>query len=259
MTKLQWHELGQRPYEAGVDRGVLYISKGNGIPWNGLISVNENDSGLDTTTNYVDGIRINARHIPDAYAATIEAYTYPDELDESDDFRVLIPTKTNKRFGLTYRTKIIDGASGSEVGYKIHLVYNAFFVPAQRTHSSMNDKGTDALSLSWNVSTTPIPLEDLRPSAHMIVDTSMAYPSTVEALENMLYGSEQASAFLPQPNEVMNLFQSSAILRITNHGDGTWTAEGPDDAVRMTSDTEFEINWPSVVYVNDTYYEVSSR
>jgi len=238
MTRLSWGSSGERIYETGVDRGVLYPYGKGGVPWNGLISVKESSSDFNVSANYVDGRKFNQQHVPGSFAATIEAVTYPDEFEEQ------------KPFGLCYRTSY--GA-----GYRLHLVYNALATPADKDYSSL-DGDPNVTTFSWDISTRPARLEGSMPSAHLIIDTNLAYSWTVKAFEDLVYGTEENQARLPSPQEVLGLFDDNSILKITDHGDGTWTAEGPDNVVQMISDTEFQINWPSAVYIDTVTYKVSS-
>jgi hypothetical protein len=245
MTRLSWGNAIERIYEAGVDRGVLYPFGRGGIPWNGLVSVKESTSEFDVSANYVDGLKYQRRHTPGSYAATIEALTYPDEFEEQ------------KPFGFSYRTMIGNAVAGSDYGYRLHLVYNALAAPADKDFSSLDGDSSET-TFSWDITTRPIQIEGHGPSAHLIVDTTKAYSWTVKAFEDLIYGTEASQARLPSPQEVLDLFDANSVLKITNHGDGTWTAEGPDDLVQMVSATEFRIDWPSVVFLDNDTYQISS-
>jgi len=116
---------------------------------------------------------------------------------------------------------------------------------------------TDTSPFSWNISTVPIKMGDVS-SAHLIIDPRFAYPWVIQELEDLLYGSSGNNPYLPPPEEILDLFEDASILKITDHGDGTWTAEGPDEAIRMLDSTTFEITWPSAVYIDSTTYRISS-
>lgn len=237
MTRISWGS-GERNYVAGIDRGVLYPVGGGGVPWNGLISVKETSSEFDISANYVDGRQFSQQHTPGSFTATIEAVTYPDEFEEQ------------KPFGFSYR-------AGVGSGYKLHLVYNALAAIADKEYSSLDGDPAET-SFSWDITTRPVPIKGSLPSAHLIVDTSLAYSWTVKAFEDLIYGTEESQARLPSPQEVLDLFDANSVLKITDHGDGTWTAEGPDEVVSMLDATTFQINWPSVVYIDTVTYTVSS-
>lgn len=243
--RLGWDNSGEKFYETGVDRGVLYPSSGIGVPWNGLISVKEAPSESDVSTNYVDGRKYRTRHTPGAFAATVEAITFPDEFEEQ------------KPFGLTYRTKIGTDITGLDHGYKLHLVYNALAAPVSKDYSTLNSS-PEALPFQWDISTTPIRIAGAQPSAHLIVDTTKAYSWTVEAFEALLYGTEEHAPVLPSPESVLELFDANAIVKITDNGDGTWTAEGPDEVIQMLDPSTFQISWASAVYIDSDTYSISS-
>jgi hypothetical protein len=250
MTRIDWDD---KPFEVGVDRGVFYPTANPGVAWNGLKSVTEKAPGVESRIRFFDGDQYQNLYLEDSFSATVEAYTYPSEFEEYDglvdDF---IANQRRKSFGLSYRTTV-----GMDVGYKIHLVYNALASPANRNFSSLNPN-TDPADFVWDIATTPINIPGGFPSAHLIIDTTTAYNWTVEALEDLIYGDDTGDPTLPSPADVLEVFESNAILRITDHGDGTWTATGPDAAIQMVSATEFEITWPSAVYLDSETYQISS-
>lgn len=258
MPRLSWTEPGTRFYEAGVDNGVLYPQDGPGVPWNGLISVNEAPSDSDVTTGYFDGLAYQTRHKPGSFAATIEAFTYPAEFEEYGFMRIGDSlSRRQKTFGLSYRTKIGNDISGLDQGYKLHLVYNAQARPSQRAHKTTS-KSPELDTLSWDISTNPAKVNGGKPSSHLVLDTSIAHPWTVAALEELLYGDDASDSVLPQPNDVLELFESTSLIRITDNGDGTWTAEGPDDLVKMSGPSTFQIDIPTAVFIDTKTYRISS-
>lgn len=242
MTRLTWGDISQRHYEAGVDRGVFYSPSGQGEAWNGLVSVEESPSESGEP-RYLDGIRLHNKKSEGAFAATIEAFTYPlgfeDHLGLSGG---LSSRKRQPLFNFSYRVM-------SDTGYKIHLVYNATANPSSKSYQ-FDDVGT----FSWDITTLPRAIRGSAPTAHLIVDAGTAYSQTIAAFEDVLYGSDAADPRMPLPEEVLDIFDANSILKITDNGDGTWTAEGPDDVVSMIDATTFQINWPSVEYIDaDTY------
>lgn len=257
MTRLTWNESGSRFYEAGVDRGVLYPKDQPGVPWNGLVSVEEAPSGVEARPRYWDGIPYQDSRSGGSFTATISAFTYPREFEEYDGLSERIFTRqTRKSFGFAYRTK--HGTDENpDHGYRIHLVYNAHATPSERAYSSL-DTDIEAMLLSWEIETTPFAIAGLHPSAHLIVDSTAIYPWALASLEDILYGSELGPPRLPSPSEIVKLIEDASIVQITDNGDGTWTAEGPDDVVYLTDSTTFEIDWPSAVYIDDQSYSVSS-
>jgi len=137
--------------------------------------------------------------------------------------------------------------------YKIHLVYNTKISPGNVSH-----KQFEVDPFSWDFTSLPIKIFGERRSAHLIVDASKSYSSTMEDLEDVLYGSDTELPHLPLPEELLSIFESNAILRITDNGDGTWTADGPDEAIVMLDSTTFEITWPSAIYIDAVSYTISS-
>lgn len=254
MTRLIWGQRGERFYEAGVDRGVYYPMSGFGVPWSGLLAVTDAPIVSEESSAYFDGQKYRRTRVTDSFACTIEAFTYPDEF--FTDAGVYFTGQRPKPFGFSYRTMVGNDKTGLET-YKIHLVYNAVAAPSAKSYSAM-DNTVQSTTFSWDISTTPINFSGAKPSAHLIVDSAVAYPENIEQLEAILYGTESEDPRLPLPDEVFGIFESNSIVKITDNGDGTFTAEGPDSAVYFTSPTEFEINWPSAVYVDAESYFVSS-
>lgn len=251
MTRLRWDDIRQRTWESGVDRGVLYPPGAPGVPWNGLISVNEATDQAEVVEMYYDGQKFRQYGLPGEFVATLEAYTYPPEFEPYDGFDNGLTQQRRQSFGLSYRTMV------NERAYKIHLVYNALTAPSGLDHESISED-IDPGSYIWGISTTPIPITGVKASAHLVIDSRIAYPSVVSAFEDLLYGSDAAIATLPSPVEVLEFFESRTILRIVDHGDGTWTATGPDEAIQMLDSTTFEITWPSAVYIGPETYRISS-
>ena len=256
MTRILWDAIGSHHFSAGVDRGVLYLQNGSGVPWNGLVSVNEAPSGADVVDNYYDGQKFFARRRPEEFEATIEAFTYPVEFDEYDGRGQYVTDQGRKPFGFSYRTLLGNDIDGTSLGYLIHIVYNAITKPTARGHKTISDSSELSL-FSWGITTSDIEIDGHRGS-HLIINSTIAYPGVLSVIENTLYGSADTSARLPEPQEILDLFEDGAILKITDHGDGTWTAEGPDSAIQMLSATEFEITWPSAVYLSSDTYRISS-
>lgn len=239
MTRLVWDQAQPR-YEAGVDRGVFYPRSGPGIVWNGLVSVQESPSGADEKSRYIDGVRTRSGRKPGEFSGNIEAFTYPLELED---------TFTRRRapaFGLSYRTM-------TEKSYKIHLVYNVLLSPDSKVYEQENVE-----PFNWEFTTLPVAFSGRRASSHLIIEADAAYPELMEALEAVLYGDDANEGHLPLPNELIDIFEEHSILQIIDHGDGTWTAIGPDDVVSMLDPTTFQISWPSAVYINGWSYTVSS-
>lgn len=239
MTRLRW-DL-PRLYEHGLDRGVFYPPEGPGEAWNGLVSVDDTTEGSELSSRYIDGVKTYARRRPEEFAGTIQAYTYPEALYSplTDDWR-------RSPFGLSYRTLKVESS-------QIHLVYNVTISPAGFSHEQSE---TDLFS--WDFSTHALEISGAKRSAHLIVDTSNAYSWTTTALEDLLYGSDVNVPQLPTPAQVLEVFDENSILRVYDNGDGTYTVEGPDEAVQDLGSGVHRLSWPSVVYLGGFTYRVSS-
>jgi hypothetical protein len=255
VTRLKWGKIESRIFSAGLDRGVFYPQNGTGVPWNGLISVEEKSSDSDAISSYYDGNKFFSRRNPGSFEATIEAFAYPLEFSEYDRARDWIKGQFRNTFGLSYRTLLGDAENGLDSGYLIHLVYNARAKSSTRDNRSISDS-LEPDVFNWDISTTPLKVADTFGS-HLIINSKLAYPEAIEKLEAQLYGSSSNDAYLPDPNDIWQTFEDASILTITDNGDGTWTAEGPDEAFDIIDDY-FEITWPSAIWINSEKYIVSS-
>lgn len=252
-----WGIPEDRLFEAGVDRGVLYLSDGSAVPWNGLTSVKDAPTIDSDEIDYFDGQKFIRRQSSEGFAATIEALTYPSEFEGYDGVDGVMTQQRRKFFGFSYRTHIGNAVTG-ELGYKIHLVYNALAQPSDKTYSSIGES-VDVSALSWDITTLPIAIPGIKPSSHLVIDSTIALPRTMQALEDALYGTDDVDGTLPSPLDVLEIFESNATLRIIDNGDGTWTAEtDADDIITMLDDTTFQISWPSAVYIDTDTYQISS-
>ena len=216
MAKLVWNEAGKRLYETGVDRGVLYVSDGNGryqkgVVWNGLVSVNESPSGAEATPLYAGNVKYVELMSNEEFGASIEAYTYPEEFEQCDGSAELadgitIGQQPRKSFGLCYRTKIGNDTAGDEHGYKIHLIYGAKAAPTEKSYTTINDS-PEAITFSWEITTTPIEVAGHKPTATLTIDSTKVSPTTLAAIENKLYGDTATEATLPTPAEILALIE----------------------------------------------------
>ena len=211
MPKLTWDNTGERIFETGVKQGVLYPIQSDGkytkgVAWNGLTAVTESPSGAEATALYADDIKYLNLLSNEEFGATIEAYTYPDEFAECDGSAelatgVMIGQQKRKIFGLCYRTTIGNDVEGNDYGYKLHLVYGCLAAPSEKGYSTINDN-PDAITFSWEVSTTPVNVEGFKPTSQITIDSTKADPTKLTALEAILYGSAETEARLPLPDEV---------------------------------------------------------
>jgi len=214
MSKLVWDKIGERYYETGVNQGVLYIrgeggTYPKGVAWNGLISVTESPSGAESTPIYADNIKYLNLISTEEFGATIEAYTYPDEFAQCDGSAeiatgVMIGQQNRKVFGLSYKTTLGNDVDGTDYGYKLHLIYGALAAPSEKGYSTINDS-PEAITFSWEVTTTPVSVTGFKPTASIMIDSTKADPTKLAALEDILYGSAGSEARLPLPDEVATL------------------------------------------------------
>lgn len=214
MAKITWDDTGKRIYETGVKMGVLYPQADGGtypqgVAWNGLTAVTESPSGAEATPLYADDIKYLTLMSAEEFGATIEAYTYPDEFAECDGSAELVAGVTigqqpRKAFGMSYRTVIGNDIKNNNYGYKIHLIYGALAAPSEKAYATINDS-PEAITFSWEVSTTPVAVDGFNPTASLIIDSTKVDAEKLAALEAVLYGSESEEARLPLPNEVAQI------------------------------------------------------
>lgn len=262
MTRLIWGAAGERFYETGVERGVLYIGEQPGVVWNGLTSVSETPSGGEAKAYYIDGVKYLNVEADEEFEATIEAFTYPEEFAECEGtiaaiHGFLVTHQRKKSFGLSYRTKVGNDIDGPDHAYKLHVVYNALAEPATRQNTTMNDS-PNAENFSWRITTLPPPFTGYKQTAHFILDSRLADPLSMLAIENVLYGTESLTSRLPDPNELFTIFSSSTSFIVVDNGDGTFTATGTDDEVHMLDSTTFEIDTPAAVFIDADSYTLTS-
>ena len=218
MAKIEWDKTGERLYETGVKNGVLYVQEGgvygNGVAWNGLTAVTESPSGAEATPLYADDIKYLNLLSTEEFGATIEAYTYPDEFAECDGSAslatgVMIGQQPRKAFGLCYRTTIGNDTEGNDHGYKLHIIYGALAAPSEKAYATINDS-PEAITFSWEVTTTPVNVTGAKPTASITIDSTKATPEKLTALEKILYGDAEVEARLPLPDEIKGIFTAGA-------------------------------------------------
>ena len=216
MAKLTWDKTGERYYETGVKNGVLYVydstakKYGNGVAWNGLTAVTESPSGAEATALYADDIKYLNLMSNEEFGATIEAYTYPDEFAECDGSvalaeGVMIGQQKRKTFGLVYKTTVGNDVDGNDYGYKLHIIYGALAAPSEKAYATINDS-PEAITFSWEISTTPVEVKDKKPTASITIDSTKADKTKLATLEAQLFGSESEEPTLPLPDEIAAIF-----------------------------------------------------
>jgi hypothetical protein len=216
MATLLWDQVGQRFYEAGVDHGVLYIPDvvtgiyDTGVVWNGLVTVTESPSGAEANAQYADNIKYLNLLSAEEFGATIEAFTYPEEFAAMDGAALpveglVVGQQGRGVFGLSYRTNIGNDLEGVDHGYKLHLIYGAQASPSEKAYGTINDS-PEAITFSWEITTTPVPVTDLKPTASLVIDSTVVDPADLATLEDLLYGTAVTEAALPTPDEVIAVF-----------------------------------------------------
>ena len=227
MSKLTWDDTGKRLYETGVKQGVIYPMGSNGaygagVAWNGLTAVTESPSGAEATKLYADDIKYLELTSVEEFGATIEAYTYPDEFAECDgsvEFAkgARIGQQDRKMFGLCYKTTLGNDVKGNEYGYKLHIVYGAKAAPSEKGYNTINDS-PEAITFSWEITTTPVAVDGFKPTAHIEIDSTKADSTKLAALEAILYGKDPTSEGgedgvdpkLPLPAEILTTLGSTS-------------------------------------------------
>lgn len=219
MSKLIWDQTGDRSFETGVDRGVLFPQVagvyGDGVAWNGLTTVSESPSGAELSDFWADNIKYASLRSAEEFGATIEAYTYPEEFEVCDGSAeladgVLIGQQNRSPFGFCYRTKVGDD-TGAE-GYKIHIIYGASASPTEKAYATVNDS-PEAITFSWEINTNPVAVTGNKPTATVVIDSTKADATKLAALEAILYGVDASTepvvaavpARLPLPDEIATL------------------------------------------------------
>ena len=209
-----WDLVGERLYETGIDRAVLYVPNGSGVydtgfAWNGITSVSESPSGAEPSAQYADNIKYLNLFSAEEFAATLEAFTYPDEFAQFDGIDtpqvgVAIGQQSRPTFGLCYRTKLGNDLVGEEHGYKLHLLYGCTASPSEKSYSTINDS-PEAMTFSWEVSTVPAAYAGGKPTSLITIDSTAVASLDLTALEDLLYGAVAVEPALPTPDEVVTL------------------------------------------------------
>lgn len=195
MSLLKWDQTGERLYETGVSKGVLYVmgenGYGKGVAWNGLTAVNESPEGGELSAVYADNIKYLSLRSAEDFKATIECYTYPDEFAECNGEAAIatgaiIGQQKRKTFAFCYQTKI-GSDTDEDKGYKIHIIYGATAAPSERSHETVNDS-PEAMSMSFELNTVPVEVEGFKPTAHIVLDSTKVPAAKLTQIKNSLYG-----------------------------------------------------------------------
>lgn len=242
--KVQWDQ-GPRPYAQGVKMGVFYPDDSPGVAWNGLIAVNEEGSPAPEA-RYFDGVRYDNQNPSSPFAGTLSAYTYPDELEAYIGTKDFFTAQPSRPFGLSYRTNT-----------EIHLVYGTMLAPAPRSYESVSEQ-SNPVAFQWAFTTLPQKIPGGKPSSHIVILVDDVPPDVMTQLENALYGDDEDDPRLPGVDEIGEMYDFIATLLITDNGDGTWTADGPDELVTLLAGGKFQITADTLSYIDLHTYFVST-
>lgn len=212
MSRIEWNRPGERFFEAGVDRGVLYPRVGPGVPWNGLTAVSENTSGGDLESLYYDGVKYLDIVSAEDFSATIDAFSAPPEFAASDGQKAISPglfvtQQPRSTFDFSYRTMLGNDLVGTEYGYKIHLVYNATASPTNRANATIGATVTPGTK-QWAINTVPPPASTFKPTARLVLDSTLVDPFALEQVEALLYGHASNEAFMPTVAQIVATLDS---------------------------------------------------
>lgn len=221
--KLTWDATGERYFEMGVSKGVLFVmgaagTYGAGVAWNGLSTVTESPEGAEPSDIWADNIKYATLRSTETFSGTIEAYTYPDEFNACNGEATLVEGATigqqsRATFGLCYRTEIgSDTASDGTAGYKLHFLYGLTASPSEKAYASINDS-PEAIAFSWEVSSTPVAVTSIanaKPTSTVVVDSRTADSTKLGELEKMVYGDTATTSKLPTPDEIYTLLNEDA-------------------------------------------------
>lgn len=263
MGVLVWDEVGSREYETGLDRGVLYLPDGTAVPWNGLTSIIENFN-KEVSPVYYDGKKINDLVSIGDFSATMKAVTYPDEFIELEG---LVPIRRGlfyadqppQAFGLCYRTQVGNDLEGAESGYKIHILYNVVAIPTQKTYATLT-ADPSLVEFEWNLSAVPEDISGFYPTSHIVLDTTELDPWLLEEIEEIIYGSSSADASLVPMSELTEYIANWYRVKITDNGDGTWTASAERDGfifLDTPSPDIFTLRNVNAVYTDEDTFVIS--
>lgn len=212
MPRAVWGKVGERFYEAGVDRGMLYVGTDPGVAWTGLVSVEESPTGAKPKPRYLDGIKFLNRQTNEEFEGNIEAYTYPDEFARCEGSLAVgngLFARQQRRapFGLAYRSKVGNDIDGIDHAYKINIVYDALAEPAGHTHRTLSDSD-DMFNFSWHITTKPQIVAGVKPTANFVIDSRETPDGLLSYIEDILYGTDLQDPRLPSAGELAYLFMS---------------------------------------------------
>lgn len=261
MAKVRWDLPGTRAYNVGIDRGVLYLPDGSGVPWSGLMSLVESAGADLEEVSYFDGEKYVGEQQTSDFAAALAAVTFPDEFLQFDGYDspepgLLVGNQPSKSFSLSYRTLVGSDTEGTDLGYKIHILYNLTAVSTGIQRTTLADTVTPD-TFGWNLTSRPEKVTGYRPTAHAVIDSRYIQEDLMQELEARLYGTDALDAELPSLDDLVTFVDGYDRLIIIDHGDGTWTATGPTDQFTIVGD-RFTITDANSIVVDANTFIVSS-
>jgi hypothetical protein len=262
MTALQWDQVGDRRFETGIDRGVLFLSDGRAIAWNGLTGI-EDSTTRELQAHYLDGVKFLEREIIGDYSAKLKAFSYPEEFNEVLGVKqvhegLYYHDQPSERFNLCYRTLVGNDIDGTDHGYRIHILYNVMAIPDAQSFSTLGESA-QVTEFSWTLSGIPPATPGYRPTMHISIDSTQTDLPRLQDIEEMLYGTDSADPELPPLSEFTDFFDQFNNLYITDNGDGTWTAtDAGEDFITMIDATTFVIDNANATYLDAVTYEIST-
>lgn len=258
---ITWDDVDQRNHQSGLDRGVLYLPNGSAVPWNGLTSVIESFDKSSSPV-YYDGMKINDLVSLGSFSANMKAFTYPDEFTELEGLAevrdgVFYADQMPQLFGLCYRTQVYN-AAGDVTGYIIHVLYNVTAMPNSKTHLTESASATLA-EFEWVITAVPEEIPGFSPTAHIIIDTAKVDPLLLIEIEKGLYGDGVIAASLIPMDDLVAMLTNWFILKITDNGNGTWTASTTRTGIIVPSadPTVVHLLQANVVYLDSVTYRIS--
>lgn len=260
-----WDNLGERFSQSGIDRGVLYLSDGIAVPWNGLIGI-EDSSASELKSYYLEGVKYLENLTPGDFVGKLKAYTYPNEFESVSGVVEASPglsyhEQPPKSFSLSYRTKLNNDILGDDYGYKIHILYNVIANPDTFGFETLSDSGLQAVEFGWTLTGTPQQIKKFRPTVHISIDSTKIPSELLQIIENILYGSDTTDASVPSIQAMSEIFGNLGSLVIIDYGDGTWSAIDMTELgsyITMLDDTTFQITNADAVLINAVTYTISS-
>ena len=262
MTTITWDRVGERFFQTGIDRGVLYPHEGPGVAWNGLTSVEDGSVG-DNRSLYMDGVKYLEQMSPAEYAGKLKAFTYPVEFEDISGIERAAPgllyyDQPPSSFDLTYRTRLGNDVDGTDLGYRIHILYNIVANPDPYVIETFRDP-TRPTEFTWSLAGTPPVVKGYRPTVHISIDSTEIDPDILQTIEDILYGTGTTDPWLPSISEIRDLFETLGALIIVDNGDGTWQAiDAGNEYISMIDATTFRIANADATYLDATTYTISS-